>query len=214
MLKHHGRGPEGGDGIRHTLARDVEGGAVDRLEHGREQALRVQVGGRRDAEAAGKCRCQVGQDVGVQVGRDHHVQRMGLQHHARRHGVDQFAVNLDVRIVLGDFVEDLVPHHHAEALRVRLGHQGKVLAGALLRELKCEAVDPFDTGAREDSGFRAGLDGQATVGTAAVARVFAFRVLADDDPVDVLAIGQRALHPWQYACGAYVGVLVEALGDG
>ena len=80
-------------------AHDVEGGPVDRLEHGREGALGIDVAGRRDAEAAGQRRGEIGQDVGVQVGGDDGVDAGGIGDEARGHGVDEHAVGLDVGIV-------------------------------------------------------------------------------------------------------------------
>ena len=84
----------------------------------------------------------------------------GLQHHQRRHRIDQHALRLDVGIVLRDFVEDLVPHHHAVTLRVRFRDEREMLARALAGELEGEAMDALDARAREDrdvhSRLRAG----------------------------------------------------------
>src|SRR2546421_628390 len=73
VVEHHRGGPEGRDRIGHTLAGDVEGGAVDRLEHRGKLALRIQVRGGRDAEASRKRRGEVREDVGMQVRRHDHV---------------------------------------------------------------------------------------------------------------------------------------------
>ena len=117
----------------------------------------------------------------------------GLEHHARGHRVDQHAVGLHVGIVLRHFVEDLVPQHHAVALRVRLGDQRQVLARALARQLEREAVDALDAGAREHGSLGGDLLRQAPVHAAAGAGVLALGVLADDDPVDVLARSSSGL---------------------
>src|SRR5215472_14897155 len=66
MLQHHRGGPEGSDWVGDTLAGDVEGRAMDGLEHLGRIALRVDVSGRRDAERARQRRRQVGQDVRMQ----------------------------------------------------------------------------------------------------------------------------------------------------
>src|SRR5258708_6339741 len=47
----------------------------------------------------------------------------------------------------------------------------------------------------------------------APAGVLASGILAHHDPVDVLAVDERALHAGQHARGTHVGVLVEALAD-
>ena len=89
------------------------------------------------ASAAG----EIGQDVGVQVGRDDRVERLRLQRHAHGHGVDQHLVPGDVGKFLRDLGGDLVPHHHAVALRVRLGDHRQQLARPRLRQLEGEAHD-------------------------------------------------------------------------
>jgi tryptophan 2,3-dioxygenase len=76
VLQQHHHRPEGAHRVGQALAHDVEGRAVDRLEHRRVAALGVDVAGGRDAQAAGQRRGQVAQDVGVQVGRDDGVQRL------------------------------------------------------------------------------------------------------------------------------------------
>ena len=59
------------------------------------------------------------------------------------------------------------------------------------------------------------FDRQPLVHAAAHAGILAFRVLADDDPVQVLGldIAQRALNAGQDAGRADIGVLVERLAD-
>jgi hypothetical protein len=110
---------------------------------------------------------------------------------------------------------DLVPHHHGVALRVRLGDHRQVPAGPRPGELEREAQDPFDACARHDRHVHRGLDRQPLVHAAADAGVFAFGVLAHDDPVEVFAAAgaQRALKPRQDAGRPHVRVLVEALAD-
>src|SRR5687768_12727157 len=110
-------------------------------------------------------------------------------------------------------MEHLVPQHHAVALRVRLRHQGKVLARPLAGEVEGEAMDPFRSGAREGGDFHRHFVRQAGVHAAAGARILAFGVLAHDHPVDVLRVVHRRSNAGQQAGRAHVGVLVEALAD-
>ena len=130
MLQHHRAGPEAGDRIGDALAGDVERRAVDRLEHRRAAALGIDVAGGRDAERSGERGGEVGQDVGVQVGRHHGVDGLRLAHHAHGHRIDQFLVPGHVRIVVRHQGRDLVPEHHAVALRIGLGDDGELLARA------------------------------------------------------------------------------------
>ncbi|MOA54418.1 hypothetical protein D3C78_1780280 [compost metagenome] len=85
----------------------------------------------------------------MQVGGDDHVQRRRLEYHARSHRVDQFLVDLHVREVLGDFIEDLVPQHHAMPLGVGLGDHGQVLTRTAPRQFESEAMDALHPGTGE-----------------------------------------------------------------
>ena len=49
---------------------------MDRLEHRGEFALRVEIGGRRDPERARERGGEIGENVGVQVGRDDRIERL------------------------------------------------------------------------------------------------------------------------------------------
>ena len=80
---------------------------------------------------------------------------------------------------------DLVPHHHAVALGVRLGDDGQQLARPRAGEREGKAHDARDAGAREHRHVGGRLLGQAAMHAAADARVLAFRVLAHDHPVEL-----------------------------
>ena len=82
------------DRIGDALAGDVGRRAVHRLEQRREFALGVDVAGRRDADGAGAGRAEVGQDVAEQVGRDDHVEAVGMQHELGGEDVDVVLVPL------------------------------------------------------------------------------------------------------------------------
>lgn len=63
---HHLRcGPESANGIRNAFPSDVEGRAMDRLEHAWVLPCRVEVGCRRDTNGACECGGEVGEDIGV-----------------------------------------------------------------------------------------------------------------------------------------------------
>src|SRR5438067_7531940 len=67
MLEHERAGPERRDRVGDAFAGDVERRAVDRLEHRRELALRIEIRGRRNAERAGQGGGQVRENVRVEV---------------------------------------------------------------------------------------------------------------------------------------------------
>ena len=151
-----------------------------------------------------------------QVGGHDRVERLGLQHHAARHGVHQHLVDGDVGELGGDLGGDLVPEHHAVALGVALGHDGEEPAGAGARRLEREAHDPLDAVAREHGQLRGRLPGLPAVAPPALARVLALRVLAHDHPVQVarLAAPQRRLRAAEDLGRPHVRVLLEGLADG
>ena len=112
-------------------------------------------------------------------------------------------------------VGDLVPHHHGMALGVGFGDDRQQLARPRLREPEGKAHDALDAGAGQDRDVGRDFERQALVDAAADAGIFAFRVFADDDPVEFLAVhvAQRAGDAGQDAGRADIGVLIERLAD-
>src|SRR6266480_6109806 len=118
MFQHHYGGPYRANRIGDAFARDIKGSFMNWLEHGRKAALRVNVARRGDSQAAGEGRCEVGENVGVQICSHNGVQARGLAHHASGHGVDQHLVARDTRELSCHLGRDLVPENYALALRV------------------------------------------------------------------------------------------------
>ena len=135
----------------------------------------------------------------------------------RGHRVDEHALGLDVGVVGGDALEDVVPQDHAVLLGVALGDAGDLLAGAGAGQVEGEAHDALAADLGEQGGLDGDLAARAAAGevAAAEAGVLALAVLADDDPVQlgVVGLAQRALDAGQELHGADVGPLVEALAD-
>ena len=136
-------------------------------------ALGIDIGGRRDAEAAGQRGGEIGQDVGVQVGGDDRVDAGRAAHHARGHRVDQLLVPAHVREVARHQGADLVPEHHAVALGVGFGDDCEVLARTGAGLLEGEAEDALDAAAGEDRGLGGDLLGQPAMRAPAIAGVLA-----------------------------------------
>ena len=78
MLEHQRRGPDGADRIGDPASRDVRRRAMNRLEHGRVLALRVEIATGRQAQAAGDRRSEVGEDVTKEIGGDDRVECLGM----------------------------------------------------------------------------------------------------------------------------------------
>ncbi|SWI20016.1 Uncharacterised protein [Klebsiella pneumoniae] len=98
---------------------------MDRFEHGRETAFRINIRGRRYAQTTRQRASQIGKDIGVQIGGNDGIQGLGMQRHTVRHGIDQHFVPLHIREFLRHFSGNLIPHHHTMALGVGFGHHGQ-----------------------------------------------------------------------------------------
>ena len=79
MVQHHHRRPERAERIGDTLAHDVEGRAVDRFEHRRKLPLRIEVGGRRNAEGTGQRSSKIAENVSVKIGGNNDIQRTWVE---------------------------------------------------------------------------------------------------------------------------------------
>ena len=71
----------------------------------------------------------------MQVRRHDGIQAFGMQRHPNGHGVDEHLVPGTSGNSSARFRRDLVPHHHAVSLGIRLGHDRQQLAGPRLRQL-------------------------------------------------------------------------------
>ncbi len=185
MFQHLRRGPERRNRVRDALTGDVEGGSVNRLEHRREAAFGVDVGGWCHTKASGQRSGKIRQDIGMQVGGDDGVKASRVLDHAHRHRIDQHLVPGHIGKFPRDFRGDFVPHDHAEPLRVGLGDDCQQFARPGLGQSEGIAHDPGHADAGKDRHFGSDFFGQPVMRAAAVAGVFAFRVFAHDDPIEI-----------------------------
>ena len=157
---------------------------MDGLEHGGVPPLRVQVGARRQAHAAGDGRAQVCQDVAKQVGGDHHLEpaRVLDEKHAGR--IHQIGVGGHIRVFLCHLGEDLVPIHHGVIEGVAVGHRLAPAAG----QLKGVAHHPLAAPAGEHARLQHHFVLLAGEQPIASAGVFPFAVFPHHHHVDVLPL--------------------------
>lgn len=196
-----------GQRVGATRTHQGGGGAVHRL--GQEGALaRVQVEAGRDTEPADDGRGFVRDGVPEDVRRDQYVELLGVHHHVVRHGVHVHGVGLEPRELLGDAGEHLAPDLVAGE-GVGLVHQRDALAVVGRRPDEGRADDPLDLPfgvALLDDVDRAAI---AIAHVAAVRRVVAPDVFAEDDPVDVGVPDETAEPRRQRPGGAEVHVQVQ-----
>ncbi len=121
VLQHHRGGPDLADRVGDALAVDVGGRAVHRFEQRRELTWRVQVGRRRYSDGAGARGAEVGQDVAEQVGRDHDVEPLRVQHEVGGQDVDVVLAGVHVGVGSRHLGEALVPVRHRDEDAVGLG---------------------------------------------------------------------------------------------
>jgi len=147
MVQQHGRRPEGATAL--TVSLSAMSNAEPWIGSNTEGRLprRVQVRDRFNTQAPGKHGGRVRQDVGGQIRGYYDMQSIGLQHYTCGHCVDQLTVGRNVEILARHFIEDLVPHHPAESLGVRLGDQREPFARA--REFVSKPVNALCPGTGE-----------------------------------------------------------------
>ena len=180
-----GDGEDGRQRIGDALAGDVGGGAVHGFEKRREAAGRVEVGARRQADAAGDDGGEIAQDVAEEVRCDDDIEGGRTPHEVHRRGIDQQRFGVRCRDNRWPPPEDTVPQHHAVALGVGLGD--RVTRCLLLRRrAQFERIpdDALAAVAGEDGRLHGDFVGEMVVDEAADGRVFAFGVLAHDHHVD------------------------------
>src|SRR5918993_5623431 len=214
VIEHHRAGPDLAYRVRDSLSGYVRGGAVDRLEHRRVLALRVEVGRGGYPDAASDRRAQVAQDVAEEVGAHHHVKARRLEHEGRREGVYVILAGLDVRVLAGHFVEDLVPERHRVDDAVGLRRRGHA-ALAAFSQRESELYGPAHAPAGEDRLLNGDLVRGTTVQPAADLRVLSLVVLAYHDEVYVLGsyLRERTPYAFKELHGPQVDVLLEGAPD-
>ena len=199
-----------GGRVGHLLAGDVGGGAVHRLEHAREGAVRVDVAGCREADAAADRRGEIGEDVAEQVVGDDDVEPAGVRHHEDRRGVHVQVVDGDVRVFGRDPVDGALPERAGVDQHVGLVHEGELLRRPGCGESEREPHDPFDAVGRVDRHLGGDLVRRALAQAAAVADVHALGAFAHDDEVDRAGVRQRGGDTGEERGGPQVHVVVEA----
>ena len=209
-----GRGPDGGQRVCNSLSGNVRRGTVDRLEHGGEFPLRVQVGPGGQAHAAGDGGAQVGEDIAEEVGGDDDLKPLRVFDHEHAGRVHQQGVCLHIRVFPADFGKNLVPEDHGVVERVALAD-----ARQRFMLLPGQLVGVADHPLAAMAGEHAVLDDHfvrlAFVQPRAAAGVFALAVLADEGHVDILRLRvlQRAGRAPQQPDRPQVNILVKAFAD-
>ena len=188
---------------------------MDRLKHGRELLFRVQVCAGRQPHAAGDSGAEVRQDVAEEVGGDHYLETLRVLDHEHGGGVHQQGVGLNVRELLPDFREDLVPEDHGIVQGIRLADAGQGLS-LFPGQVICIADHALAAHTAEDTVLDDDLMGRAFVEPCTGAGILAFTVLPDKDHVDVLPrhVLQRTGSAFQKLYRAEIDILVKAVADG
>ena len=151
---------------------------MDGFEHG---IVVADVHGREQAQAADETAGQVGQDVAIEVGRDDDIELFRTHDHLHARVVDDFVVAFDLRIILGDGVEDVEEQAVAHLEDIGLMDAGNLFASMGYGVVESGLNDAF-TGLAGDE-----LDGVDRVFIHLVfdADVQVFRVFPESDDVDV-----------------------------
>jgi hypothetical protein len=117
------------------------------------------------------------------IRRNNSIQTLGLKHHPRSHSINQHLINSNIRKLLRHIRRNTIPHHHTIPLRVTLRHNSKMLLWSLLRYLERKLHDSLDSMSSEDRHLSRCLPWLISMRDPTMSRIFAFTVLADDDPI-------------------------------
>ena len=110
MAEEHGGGEDGGERVRHVLAGDVGGGAVDGLVEAERAG--AEGGGGEHADGAGQHGRGVGEDVAEDVAGDDDVELSGGADQLHAGGVDIKVGQLHVGVFAADLDDDFAPELH------------------------------------------------------------------------------------------------------
>ena len=180
VLEHQYRRGDRGQRIGPPRADDVVRRAVDRLEQRGAGARGVQVGARREADAAGDRTGQVREDVAEQVvGHDDAV-ALGTLDEVDARGVDVVVVDGDVRELRRHLGDDARPEVAGEGEHVGLVDQRQSWRGEGRGPLEGVAHAALHAEARVDRTLGRDLLGRPAPQLAALAGVGALGVLAHD----------------------------------
>src|SRR5260370_23593437 len=100
------------DRIRNSFAWDIGRRAVDGLKHGWKFFLRIEIGGRRDADRSNDCGSQVGKYVAEEIGPHDHVEPIRMTHEVSRQDIDMILVRADIGIAAGHRMKTFIPEWH------------------------------------------------------------------------------------------------------
>jgi hypothetical protein len=122
-------------------------------------------------------------------------------------------LQLDIRELVGDAGDDLIPQHHRMLQGVRFGRAREHLPRPRLRQAERVAGNPLDALSREDAGLLGHLVRRAAVQPSADAAVLALRILAHADHVDIFgaAARERRRDAWQQPHRPQIHPLSEPL---
>ena len=184
---------------------------MDRLEHARVAATRVDVAARSEADAAADGRTDVGEDVAEEVVGDNDVEPLRLRQEEHRCRVNVAVVGLDLGVLDLDAIECLLPGLTGVDEHVRLVNEGDLLA-SLHRTLECVTDDALGAECRVDADLGRHLMRRALAQGAAGSDVRTLGALTAHDEVDLLrplARQRTARHAGVELHGAQVDVVVH-----
>src|SRR6202167_2304014 len=166
------------------------------------------IGGARDAYRPGDLRGHVGENVAIQVGHHDDVESLGRIRHLGRADVHDPGLVGDVRILHGDFVEDLVGETVRHLHDVVVGEAGDLLTAVAARVFESVAHDLFAAGPGDQLQALHGAGAELILD----AGVAIFFVLAHDHQVHarMQRVDERVIrNAW-----AYIGIEAERVAGG
>ncbi len=146
----------------------------------------MDVGGGREAEAAGELRGEIGDDVAEEIVGDDDVELAGVADDLHGEGVYIKVAGVDLRIFGADDLEDALPEVAGEGHRVGLVRHAKTLKFVGAGVVEGVADDALDAFAGVDVFLDGNLVGSVLLIEAADADIETFGIFAEDHEADVV----------------------------
>ena len=201
MAQHHRRGEDQRRWIDHVLTGVFWRRTVHRLKDRHTVAV---VRARCKTEAAYEARCEIADDVAVQVRSDNYIKLRWIFHHLVCNVIDDQVIRLKRRILLAKIFADLLEEPFGKLQNVCLARSSDLVTTFAQGQLVGETNDLLGTCAADQLDRLCYVVRLQMFNTG----VEVFNVLAHDDHVDSFALVARR-HAGEFARWSHVGIRLK-----
>ena len=184
---------------------------MDRLEHGGERPVGIEIRSGGDADGSGDGRPKIGEDIPEQIRCDHNIEPVRVKHEVSREDVDVVLGGLNPRVPSPRRTKPLIPEGHRVHDPVRLGGRGHVPPWSRV----CQTEGVFHDSVHPPTCEHGLLHHRFSLGSGvdptAYLRILSLDVLSDHDEIDVCfsSTFERRLDALQQLDGPDIRVLIQ-----